>query len=612
MALASGDDDALRDLEGEFLKKLSDWESVRNSFDSQVKRLKQAIDEFEKDPSLVSVTINGEKFTRARLDDYRRRFREMKAYLQAAWKVVGKKGDDRRKLPIYQLRARLQNYQNRKKAIGEARAELVRLEKERRELEKSLKKGIYADKRQLGPKIPEVDLGYGRRCEAITAECRPWNDVDWKDWRQRDLIGRKVSPPIQGLYSVPLLAGQFRQLDLPAIGERLDPDALVKAAFGDAYEVADWNDVKAAYLADPGRFTREWRRGYGSAFPPKVPYEPSVPGATHYRGGANVYWNGKRSARRINYGGRNFERLYFFQYHNGAPHPGFLVHDEVGGKQFSLGSWQSAKPYLAKKVKSGADFAFDRSAGPRTKEIWRADLIDWGADQPGATPTFDNLDITVDPRSGKINVWGLARVYASYYAGKNYLGVAYTVGGDESKSNDPSVRFGWGVTTPSTDLGDYDYMTWGKWQEDVAYDPNTGAITFTRPAHWIAGQLTDPARIPDQGRAVFTGRAEGIVDDGSKVSAVAGDVRLTADFARRTLHGQFSNMRHKDGRKWRDLSVQASWTGNKIAGSIAGAGGTSGAVSGHFYGPNAREIGGLWKTTRGPEKAAGIFRARRP
>jgi len=450
---------------------------------------------------------------------------------------------------------------------------------------------------------------------------QPGMDPAEKERRQNKQIGSGSSGSGggQNLYSVPLFMNQFRQLPLYTNSERVDPDALIAAILGGDYTIADWNDVKVAYNSNPAEFTRQYTTGAGTEKVVDPPYDPEVSGNTHTRGGPNVTWNGSYSAGRINYSGTYFDRQYSIDYHDGQTPGSYLVHDQVGGNEYVIGSWVSNKAYLAKKTGSDADYAFDKSAGPASQETWSGHSVTWD----GATITQDTFEVEINPIAKRIESvknngvtktiyrqgsWATDE-HASYYYGKNYMGVAW---GDVSNYSDPNEEFGWAVTTPSDDLGNYDYTSWGKWQENTAYNPTTGVLTNTKTgAHWIAGKLTPGNEIPTSATATYNGRIVGMVEDSSGTKDIRGAAALQANFGTRTLTGQFKDMT-ANGVAWKTLNVNASWNAgvNSISGTLSG-GGATGTVNGNFFGPQGAEMGGTWQTTAGAEKAAGIYRAKK-
>jgi len=162
--------------------------------------------------------------------------------------------------------------------------------------------------------------------------------------------------------------------------------------------------------------------------------------------------------------------------------------------------------------------------------------------------------------------------------------------------------------TGVTGLGNYDYMSWGKWNDGA------GVVdTIYTNSSWIAGDLTPAADIPITGSASYKGQVVGKQTDGVTISNIGGTTALTANFSDKTLAGTFDMT--KNNAAWKTANVNASWgagTGN-IAGTLATTDATmTGAVNGNFFGPHvdsAKHVGGAWNlsNTAGTDKAAGVF-----
>lgn len=159
--------------------------------------------------------------------------------------------------------------------------------------------------------------------------------------------------------------------------------------------------------------------------------------------------------------------------------------------------------------------------------------------------------------------------------------------------------------TGVTALGNYDYMSWGKWNDGAGV-----ADTIYTNSSWIAGSLTPAADIPVTGSASYSGQVAGKLSEGGAISNIGGTTALTANFSGRQLTGTFDMT--KNNAAWKSASVNASWGAG--TGNIAGALNTtdaamSGAVNGTFFGPAANSVGGAWNlsNTAGTDKAAGVF-----
>jgi hypothetical protein len=159
--------------------------------------------------------------------------------------------------------------------------------------------------------------------------------------------------------------------------------------------------------------------------------------------------------------------------------------------------------------------------------------------------------------------------------------------------------------TGVTALGNYDYLSWGRWNDAAGV-----ADTIYTNSAWIAGSLTPAADIPVTGSASYSGRVLGKLNEGGAISNIGGTTVLTASFAGNMLTGTFELT--KNNAAWKTANVNAGWgagTGN-IAGTLNTTDAAmSGAVNGNFFGPAANQVGGAWNLSNagGTDKAAGVF-----
>ena len=109
------------------------------------------------------------------------------------------------------------------------------------------------------------------------------------------------------------------------------------------------------------------------------------------------------------------------------------------------------------------------------------------------------------------------------------------------------------------------------------------------------GRLT--ASMPGSGIAQYVGQAA-FVRNGE---AGTGDSRFTADFAAKTLNGTITSK--SSSVTFTPVNINATINGN----SFATANGAAVSSGGHFYGDNARELGGLFSDT--VQRLSGSFGA---
>ena len=114
---------------------------------------------------------------------------------------------------------------------------------------------------------------------------------------------------------------------------------------------------------------------------------------------------------------------------------------------------------------------------------------------------------------------------------------------------------------------------------------------------YIFSQGTPTARMPGSGIAQYVGQAA-FVRNGE---AGTGDSRFTADFAAKTLNGTITSK--SSSVTFTPVNINATINGN----SFATANGAAVSSGGHFYGDNARELGGLFSDT--VQRLSGSFGA---
>jgi hypothetical protein len=134
------------------------------------------------------------------------------------------------------------------------------------------------------------------------------------------------------------------------------------------------------------------------------------------------------------------------------------------------------------------------------------------------------------------------------------------------------------------------------------------------------GIPTARSDVPNSGSATYSGYMAGtyVVDPsggrGSR-SFLSGDTNINVNFSSKKLNGSFTNIQLESGYGFPDISVGGSYSGNKITGTVSSPGfdptaPMSGDLKGRFYGPNGKEIGGVFSLAR-PDDAvlSGAFSA---
>jgi hypothetical protein len=219
------------------------------------------------------------------------------------------------------------------------------------------------------------------------------------------------------------------------------------------------------------------------------------------------------------------------------------------------------------------------------------------------------------------------------------LGLASRNGPRTLTVNNPAVEVSGETTTLAfpysgrvgVDVKGLEYTLYGTW----AIRPRSGHWWVENGAAWLGGHATQAADLPVSGAAVYRGNVTGLHSwDASLGAHIEGEVSLTGDFASRTVSGAMNNLRvfaldlsdfpYEAGRL-NDIGFTAAldparnvFTGTtRVIGEGAGGAKASafsanatGAISGRFFGPAAREVGGVWTLTDGTLSVIGAFGAK--
>lgn len=376
-----------------------------------------------------------------------------------------------------------------------------------------------------------------------------------------------------------LIAGKFKITPIKFASQKFKSIAHVPFyMFGDNYEMADWTDVENAY---------------GEEFLSDIGY---VNGASEptYR----VYNNGAEST-----GGTadGYDRVYYISYHNHNKPGNYLAHDHINNYDISLGSWYGSRAILTKNTDTSiqdrpTDYGY---TGPTDQKInWTGRVALYV--NSGVAVTHD-LTLESDPQNSSISNTNIGTVVESYYANKNNFAVVI------DHANGSGVN-SWAISSPSEEVTQYEFTTWGNWNNEVYNDVANSSHIDSR---FIIGQQTPGGSVPTSGTATYSGKVEGILRNGvGAFEYGSGDLSLQANFGTRALMGTFNNMK-ANGNAWHDMNVNAAWNANssEIQGTLSG-NGMNGAVNGKFFGPNAEEIGGSWTANGNGYEAVGTFRGK--
>ena len=291
------------------------------------------------------------------------------------------------------------------------------------------------------------------------------------------------------------------------------------------------------------------------------------------------------------------------QIDNAIPPMGQLEHPDyngfAAGYLYYCGSYYACDNVIASKNSNGISLAFR----PVNEDIFVDVEMNIGGDMltGGSTPVVGFLNVSTCGTSSE----GSCDTHSSYYVPDPYLPgrPQYFWSWFDGSSTDPV--YAWIETdfyyNYVQSQAQFSYSNWGEW---YLVDHATGDIW---QGHWVAGELTPAAQIPNSGSVLYSGGMIGYTQDGS---VLEGAMNWTVNFSTRSVGGSFDNIT-KSGSPWvASAAVNGGWSdgNNLISASLTGSNIVSGIAKGSFFGPNAEELGGSWRIdhTNG-DKGTGIF-----
>jgi len=155
---------------------------------------------------------------------------------------------------------------------------------------------------------------------------------------------------------------------------------------------------------------------------------------------------------------------------------------------------------------------------------------------------------------------------------------------------------------PTDPANNWEYQSFGAWMTDRSMPGSTfGAFSM--------GAQTAGSAIPTTASATFTGSAGGIYIDSTATDyTVSSDVTVTANFLNRSLDfdtsgTQITNIDTGTTTAAANLDMTGTLTyltaKNNFSGPVTTTS-LNGTTTGHFYGPSAEEVGGVFNLTGAP------------
>jgi len=171
-------------------------------------------------------------------------------------------------------------------------------------------------------------------------------------------------------------------------------------------------------------------------------------------------------------------------------------------------------------------------------------------------------------------------------------------------------------SNPSDPNEQFYYQTYGVWMtEETSGSGKFGAISMGNRT-----RVDDLQKLT--GKASFTGSSTGIYINGSDQYLATSSVDVDVDFSKRELdfntYGTSTiNLAHLDtdvpqNNSDLDMAGQLKYTThNEFTGPVIASGGMTGSSTGHFYGPNAEEVGGVFDLKGTGETYIGAYGGKR-
>ena len=181
-------------------------------------------------------------------------------------------------------------------------------------------------------------------------------------------------------------------------------------------------------------------------------------------------------------------------------------------------------------------------------------------------------------------------------------------------SNETFRRYNQGATTQGIALT---YVDYGHWRRTGT--PSFGTGTAVNDTYLVWGTKTASADMPRTGGATYTTALDGTFVNKNGAYAVTGTGTLSADFAGGTI-GYSSTATGTKEIGGTTLAFGTMTGTGTIAFGSSGFSGTGTAnsngyrmdVNGNFYGPDAAEVGGLFRITGGGGNGTGVIAGVQP
>jgi hypothetical protein len=235
---------------------------------------------------------------------------------------------------------------------------------------------------------------------------------------------------------------------------------------------------------------------------------------------------------------------------------------------------------------------------------------------PRSSNSVGENHITIDPIAGTV------RIVLNSFSGIRDTDITFgpadlTVGARHDFYSQPDgsfTVFRLALLRPGPGGSGLDYASYGVWERRGRFDFRPFANDFgfiSRGGAISFGVITEASAVPTTGSASYTGFMNGIYGEGGTGTAflLDGVAALTANFGSNSLQANFTNISASEfcftcgGQAFRSFSANATISGNGFSGTASNVGlpvdgigpDMDGTIIGHFYGPSAQEVGGVFQ-----------------
>jgi hypothetical protein len=250
------------------------------------------------------------------------------------------------------------------------------------------------------------------------------------------------------------------------------------------------------------------------------------------------------------------------------------------------------------------------TVAPRHANL-RFDGVQTATESSGPSGPSDFLLLHIDPGNSTVGIERFARTREFLIDFDDDTQVFAFATAFEERPRDVNAK----MLIPGAASG-FLYTSYGIWDDSLTTCfLSTCGSSFFADAFFF-GSPTRSSAMPRSGSATFNGTMDGYHSRFTQdVVALEGDATLVADFGAGSVNGSFHNIATRPilgpgVDTFNDIQISAAISGGALNGTVVGGAGGSGPIEGHFFGPAAEEVGGVFRMT-GNGHTIGAFAARR-